>query len=458
MTSDRNIILHMTLGWGLLFALAGCQSGPKAQITSNTPDGAILEVTNLKERALSDQADLLAYKDYRKGAERLEKARVARNNNDSAEVVFEEASTAKAYFQKSRESASARKTFSAPILEARRAATAAGARESRPLLRELKDIDESVRSETDNFSKELPLKEFSKIQNAYLKLEVSSVEYTQLNRVRSIIQMAKSEDADERAPKTFAQAKLDEAAAKNLIVQNTHSPKLYEPSVKKANDSATLLNDVMAKIKEMGPNTSEKVALNLVQQDRKIGALNNNLEDMETNLDTSKADAKALMGTIDNQNTKLKNQNSELENVSGKVSVQRAIESARARFSADEADAYQQGDRLVIRLKKMNFRTGSEAIPTNSLKVLAEVREVIDSLDAEQVTVEGHTDSTGKAAYNQKLSKNRAESVAGYFQSLEKDLNVKSVGRGETKPIASNSTKEGRASNRRVDIVISVKK
>jgi len=72
------------------------------------------------------------------------------------------------------------------------------------------------------------------------------------------------------------------------------------------------------------------------------------------------------------------------------------------------------------------------------------------------VEVVGHTDSTGSASYNQGLSERRARAVADY---LTQNTNITSekidaVGRGETDPIASNNTKEGRAENRRVTIVL----
>jgi OOP family OmpA-OmpF porin len=69
--------------------------------------------------------------------------------------------------------------------------------------------------------------------------------------------------------------------------------------------------------------------------------------------------------------------------------------------------------------------------------------------------VEGHTDSTGPESYNQNLSVRRAQAVADYIAAnapnvSEADMEI--VGMGESNPVASNSTREGRAQNRRVDI------
>jgi outer membrane protein OmpA-like peptidoglycan-associated protein len=77
------------------------------------------------------------------------------------------------------------------------------------------------------------------------------------------------------------------------------------------------------------------------------------------------------------------------------------------------------------------------------------------ALDPRPTVVEGHTDNSGKPAYNMKLSVARAKGVMDYLikQGVSPDR-ITSVGFGETRPIADNKTKEGRALNRRVDVVM----
>ncbi len=114
-----------------------------------------------------------------------------------------------------------------------------------------------------------------------------------------------------------------------------------------------------------------------------------------------------------------------------------------------------QGENLVIRLKKVNFASGQADLPQSSLAVLAKVSTVAKSLRASEIKVEGHTDSSGTQSQNQTISEQRAGAVASYFKSNGfNDIDVQSVGYGFAKPIATNKSKEGRAQNRRVDIVI----
>lgn len=77
------------------------------------------------------------------------------------------------------------------------------------------------------------------------------------------------------------------------------------------------------------------------------------------------------------------------------------------------------------------------------------------ALDPRPTVVEGHTDNSGKAAYNMKLSQDRAKGVMDFLiaQGVSPDR-ITSVGFGETRPIADNKTKAGRALNRRVDVVM----
>jgi OOP family OmpA-OmpF porin len=79
---------------------------------------------------------------------------------------------------------------------------------------------------------------------------------------------------------------------------------------------------------------------------------------------------------------------------------------------------------------------------------------------ADKVIITGHTDNVGSADFNLKLSLRRAEAVRDYLISLGADAKKMEIsGAGETKPIADNSTEEGRAKNRRVEVeVIGVEK
>jgi outer membrane protein OmpA-like peptidoglycan-associated protein len=103
----------------------------------------------------------------------------------------------------------------------------------------------------------------------------------------------------------------------------------------------------------------------------------------------------------------------------------------------------------------ITFATGSPNINADFYHVLNAVAIILKEYNKTTVDVIGHTDSVGSSVFNQRLSENRARSVAEYLSSqgiLPARLLV--AGMGETQPIATNATPEGRARNRRVTIQI----
>jgi outer membrane protein OmpA-like peptidoglycan-associated protein len=112
-------------------------------------------------------------------------------------------------------------------------------------------------------------------------------------------------------------------------------------------------------------------------------------------------------------------------------------------------------DKIVIK-DKVHFATGKAEILTDSLSLLNRVADLIsDHSELKKIRVEGHTDSTGSPKFNKDLSQKRAEAVREYL--LIRGINadrVEAVGYGMEVPIAPNSTKQGRAINRRVEFTI----
>jgi outer membrane protein OmpA-like peptidoglycan-associated protein len=101
------------------------------------------------------------------------------------------------------------------------------------------------------------------------------------------------------------------------------------------------------------------------------------------------------------------------------------------------------------------FETGKATLLPAARSTLGDLAKALVKMQAESLVIEGFTDNTGTDKRNAAVSQARAEAVLGYFASqgisAEK---MKAVGRGNTNPIAKNTTAEGRATNRRVEIVV----
>ena len=114
------------------------------------------------------------------------------------------------------------------------------------------------------------------------------------------------------------------------------------------------------------------------------------------------------------------------------------------------------GDNITLNMPgNITFKTNSADLDPSFYKVLSSVNVVVKKYNQTVVEVAGHTDNTGSADYNQKLSERRANAVAQYLESQGLASNrVVTVGAGATRPVANNSTPEGRQANRRVELTL----
>lgn len=445
--------------WCILMAvlLAGCANLRQAKLDSgNDPAQAVAEVAKIEKAAQQDQLDVLADKAYNHGDEYLTEARQGLKDGDEKQTVIKNAAIAKAFFQDAKKISMARKADARRILDARASALSAGARDNAALVETLADIDDDLKSETKQFSRSLSPEDFSELQKRYLALEVRAVQHRQLGGAKKAIAKAKDDNATNLAPKTLRNAELDYETGMNMIAQSPRSPGDFKKSVQSALKSATQLVDVMNVIKG-APGTPEHIAVQIVQQKRALGELTSNVGRLKANLANTKHSLQEKEGALKRTKGTLKNQQQQLAMASTQVKFQHAMDEARRKLPADDALVYQQGNKLVFRLKRVNFKSGTAVIPDASKPLIAKVDSIIRKLNVDKVVVQGHTDSVGSADSNKRLSTARATAVANYLYSLGGGYKLMYVGYGESRPIASNETAEGRATNRRVDLVVSVK-
>jgi OOP family OmpA-OmpF porin len=99
------------------------------------------------------------------------------------------------------------------------------------------------------------------------------------------------------------------------------------------------------------------------------------------------------------------------------------------------------------------FDFDKSVVRPDGKKRIDEALAKLQGVDVEMVIATGHTDSVGTDAYNQKLSERRAAAVKEYLVSKGMPASkITTIGKGESQPVATNKTAEGRQKNRRVDI------
>lgn len=422
-------------------AVVGCSSTPpKAEIAATAiPQEELNKFDKDIASAIAGHADVLASSDLKSAQSWAKEAKEDIASNKKQDEILNDIRTGRGFLNRAVETANERRPQIQGVLDAREAAVKAGARNFPKISNSMKSYDDDLRDEAANLGKTSP-EVYSKMQSHYMDLELAAVQETNLGKARAAITGSIDSGAKRKAPKSLKNAETQLRNAENIISTNRKEPTSYAEAVKQANASAAFLKNVMATIQQH-KNLAEPAAVEMVRKNMQIAGL-------KTNLNDANSETQELNQEIDSQGR-------EIAQARKAISVQQALETARKEFSSSEADVFQQGDKLVVRLKSMQFTSGRSELPESSLALLAKVKDVAQSLNPSLVVVEGHTDSVGSPAQNQSLSQARAASVATYFgQNGLAEEKIDAVGYGFKKPIASNKSSDGRAQNRRVDIVI----
>lgn len=128
----------------------------------------------------------------------------------------------------------------------------------------------------------------------------------------------------------------------------------------------------------------------------------------------------------------------------------------RRQMAGTGVDVIRDGDNITLNMPGgVTFGFDSAQVQSQFYPVLNNVANTLREYDQTVIEVAGHTDNVGSASYNQQLSERRAQSVANYLSSQGvSQQRMIIVGAGLTRPIADNSTEQGRAQNRRVEITL----
>ena len=119
---------------------------------------------------------------------------------------------------------------------------------------------------------------------------------------------------------------------------------------------------------------------------------------------------------------------------------------------SETALSCEESFKKLLSIEKIHFASNKSIIKEESFPLLDKLIKVAQGCFSEKIIIEGHTDSDGSTAYNQRLSEQRARSVKKYFvkHGIE-TKRLKASGYGELKPISDNNTEIGRTQNRRIE-------
>lgn len=322
----------------------------------------------------------------------------------------------------------------------------------------------------------------------YRKAELNAIQENLLGTAREHRSAARKAEAEEWAPQTWQDADAKLQKADQMLQEDRYNLSESRTLAEEATSQfkhAKLLAEAARRIDDDVENNAEKVLLEYEAHtarlakalgtaidvgngqeavtERLVAAVqsaNANRQNLRSSLQDREARIGRLQQIVDSLDSRLANLEQRERTMSTELQAKRDRDRTMARmrevFSPDEASVLSSGNGLVIRMKGLNFPSGSSEIQPQNFGLLTKLQQVIREFSDGRVTISGHTDARGNDATNMKLSKERSEAVRQYL-SANMDLpkgRLEAVGRGETEPIASNETAEGRLQNRRIDVMI----
>jgi OmpA-OmpF porin, OOP family len=430
---SRNSILGCLYSAVLLVGVVNCAGErikPVSLAANSDPSAEIMRLEDSLQQGKNNQLDIYSPKNFKKATEALNEAKRMRSDSKSPENILTKVGEGLAYFEKSQQVSQTSLTSLGQVPQIRNAALQAKVQETYPkefakLENRLKNISSSVEQGNTSDAN----KNQEELAKEYRDLQVKSIQTTHLGQANTLLQAAKKEDAEKWVPKTLNQAQNNFEQTVALIEQNPDNTAEIQTRAEQVQRQAQQTLDFTRQAKLIENRPPEYTV--------------SQLDKLRDQLQSTEQQAMA--------------QGSQLQNLQSVQSMDEKFKSAQAKFDPRDASVFRQGDKMIIRLKGLSFRKGKAAVPSQDFALLKKVEEVIRDFGGNsRVTVQGHTDSTGSRKANLKISEARAESVKDFLvaDNVVTPEQIQSMGLADKSPIATNKTKDGRALNRRVDILI----
>ncbi len=244
---------------------------------------------------------------------------------------------------------------------------------------------------------------------------------------------------------------LSELQSQYLAVEQTKNEWLqkYETLL---NDNKNVLDNA----------TSEKMQLSdeLQKKTTELNAKEARLKQLESGLKTQQTDLNQLKTSLADREKRVQELEGILKAQDAKMTeLRNKITTALKSFSAADLQVHEENGKVYVSLSQnLLFGTGSSKIDQKGVEALKQLSAVLNNNPETDITVEGHTDNTGTADINWQLSLDRANTVVKILTSNKVDgKRISASGRAMFLPIADNANADGKAKNRRTEIILSPK-
>ena len=482
------MLVRKTMGITAAFTAAVCLLAACAGKTVKvepvaTSENTVEQVNRLDKdigNARNNQLNVLAPAWFGKAETSLYEAKKGLELEDELSEISKNVAYGRAHLERAQEVGNLVRTELAGVIKARDLARAAGAtslgEDYAKAEEQFLELTRAIEKNNLRWAR----KQRAKLIRAFDELELRAIKGV-LGEVRKLVDEAEKSDARKIAPNTL-KATQDKLRDVDLFIsEHRYQKEKIHQQVNEALFQARRLLQVIQQSKRIQTMQPEQITLwfegMLYKTAKKLSAADMRDQAFETQVENMLASVAALQEDNQFLVRKVKTQQADLEykriqiaSLEGKTREEQAAKErlaaekrfqelfneVQSSFSPDEAEVYKQGNRLVIRLKGIQFPVGKTFILPGNYALLSKVQRGIRTFGDPEVVIEGHTDSTGSDAINEHLSQQRAEAVRAYFVAngtVTYD-EISAIGYGSEQPLASNETAEGRAINRRIDVVI----
>ncbi len=482
---NRNGIRALAVFVFVIWVLSGCASSPVKTEPIPTSENQIELINRLDNdisNARKNQVNVLSPKSFAKAETFLNDAKVALERGDELSKILEKIASGQAHLKVAEEMAQLARTALPDVIKARDLARNAGAIN---LEKDYTQVEEQflnlTRAIEDNDLKYAQRNQ-AKVADAFDQLELRGIKEQTIGVARDLVGQAEKMKAQKIAPETYIVAlnKLKEADA-FISAHRYEKEKIHEKAsealfqarrlVQVTNQSEQIrtmepeqitlwvegiLHQTASKLSapDMRDNPFDTQVENILGS---ITALQGDQQFMGNQLKTLSLEVEAMKKQIASLEGRTREEQAEKERLAAEKRFNQLFGEVQNYFTSDEAEVYKQGNRLIIRLRAIQFPVGQAIIMPDNYPLLSKVQRSIRTFGEPEVVIEGHTDSTGSDEVNEHLSQQRAEAVRQYLVANKTlpDEKIVAVGYGANRPLASNATPEGRAVNRRIDVIIS---
>lgn len=461
-------------GLGLAAAMAimgGCASQPKMtqdQIMSEYPQLSRLDAE--LSQARGKNAELLAPETYARANDALVSAIDAAESGEGADANAAANQGLRVVNKLNRDADRSRRILS-EVLHSRDRAYTAGADTMQK--EKILSLDNDLKKTASLISKgqvEQAKQRRPELIAAYAKLELSALKQGTAEMAKQAIANAKQQGAGKRAPKTLSRAEEEMKLAVAVLDADRTQTEKADKHAKRAKWIAEQSASISETVKDFDRRdyTMEDVVLWHQQQlsivNQPIGGrvpfnlssdkATQSVRDAVSSVVTEGAQHKV---TGEKYSQKLATTEKERQALVEKNREDRQrFEKVQGMFSSNEANVYRQRQNVLIAAHGFQFLPGRSEIQAGNFPLMNKITRAIKTFPNARIEINGHTDSTGGATANQTLSKMRADKVRKFLIEVGgiSSSKIQSRGFGESRPVATNKTKVGRAENRRVEIKI----